>query len=341
MAGRVEVSVIISTRDRAPIVPEVLRSLADQDEGVPFEVIVVDNGSTDATPEVLADWCRDHPTFRTTREDRPGLSRGKNAGIAIARGRLLLFTDDDVLVPPSWVEAYARFFDAQPGAMVVAGGAIVPIAHDLGPWPPWLSEDALLDVGLLDHGDQQELRPPRYVFGANMAVPATVFGSVGTWDEDLGNAPGDRSTFEDAELQDRVRAAGGTVWFVPDAAVRHRVERGRTSPRAIVANAFGRGRNDFWGERLATAAPPETAVGSIAGTVRLAGNLVAEGIATASFRFRKRAASLDRARRLAWRSGRSLERLRPGRDRTTAFRRIGRLTFLARRLLSILAPREA
>jgi glucosyl-dolichyl phosphate glucuronosyltransferase len=337
--GGVDVSVIISTRDRASILPVSLGSLANQDGAVPFEVIVVDNGSSDATPEVLAAWCRDHPIFRTTREDRPGLSRGKNAGIAIAEGSLLLFTDDDVLVTPSWVRTFARFFETHRGPMVVAGGAIVPIADDLGPWPPWLSQDALLDVGLLDHGAEQELHPPRYVFGANMAVPATVFASVGPWDEDLGNAPGDRSTFEDAELQDRVRSAGGTVWFCVDAAIRHRVERTRAAPRAILANAFARGRNDFWGERRGRSHGSEPAVGAVVGTAGLAANLMAEGIATAWFRATKRATSMDRARRLAWRAGRSFERLRPGRDRTTAYSRIGRVTFLARRILSRLAPR--
>src|SRR5687768_9827293 len=104
------VSVIISTRDRAYYLPEVLRTLIAQECEVPFEIVVIDNGSTDGTAELLQEWCTRDPRIRTAREPRPGLSRGKNAGIRTARAPLLLFTDDDVQVHPRWVAAYYELF---------------------------------------------------------------------------------------------------------------------------------------------------------------------------------------------------------------------------------------
>src|SRR2546427_9554726 len=110
MSSEVAISVIISTRNRAHYLPEVLRTLAAQDCDAPFEVIVVDNASTDNTTAVLNEWCRTDARFRTAREPLPGLSRGKNAGIRMARAPLLLFTDDDMQVAPRWVQSYHTFF---------------------------------------------------------------------------------------------------------------------------------------------------------------------------------------------------------------------------------------
>ncbi len=86
MPPGVGVSVIISTRNRASYLPDCLRSLVAQQVQLAYEVVVVDNGSNDSTPELLAGWCNDHPEFRSIREERVGLSVGKNAGIRSARG---------------------------------------------------------------------------------------------------------------------------------------------------------------------------------------------------------------------------------------------------------------
>jgi GT2 family glycosyltransferase len=340
MSSDIGISVIISTRNRSSYLADCLRSLAAQQGEVPHEVIVVDNGSEDATPELLTRWCREHPKFRWTREERAGLSRGKNAGIRMARAPLLLFTDDDVVVTPGWIRSYAEFFSRHPLDTVVAGGPIIPVPEDLGAWPSWLDSSALIDVGKLDHGVERELQPPDYVFGANMAVPATVFSRLGLWNEDLGYTPEDRSTFEDTELQDRVWAAGGSAWFCPDAPIRHRVSRARASPGPILQSAFERGRNDFWKDVRASRGDLSAAprIGLVRGLAALVRNLLAEGLTVAWFRVRHRAVSLERARRAAWRDGRSFEMLRPGRDRTRRYGRIGRVTFLARSVLTRLAP---
>jgi GT2 family glycosyltransferase len=340
MSSDVDVSVIISTRNRAAYLPDCLRSLAAQQGELPHEVIVVDNGSEDGTPELLARWCREHPEFRSTREERVGLSRGKNAGIRLARAPLMLFTDDDVFVPPGWIHSYVEFFSRHPQDTIVAGGPIIPAPEDLGAWPSWLGSDALIDVGMLDYVGERELQPPHYVFGANMAVTAAVFSRLGLWNEDLGNTPGERSTFEDTELQDRVRAAGGSVWFCPDAPIRHRVPRARSSPGRILQNAFGRGRNDFWKEVPASTGDLSAAprIGLVRGLAALGWNLLVEGLTITWFRVRRRAESLERARQAAWRSGRTFEMLRSGRDQTRLYGRIGRVTFLARSVLTRLAP---
>jgi glucosyl-dolichyl phosphate glucuronosyltransferase len=341
------VSVIVSTRNRAHYLPEVLRTLAAQDCEASFEVIVVDNGSTDATPSVLREWCARNPGFRTVSEPRPGLSKGKNAGIRTARAPLLLFTDDDMRVDPGWVASYHALFSRHEGsALLLAGGPIVPIPQDLGKWPDWLDEPGLADAGLLDHREQRALRKFEYAWGGNMAVPMALFDRFGLWDETTGLQGDGRVTredsefFEDTELQDRVRNAGGSTWFCPKAVVYHRVDRASVTPRHILTTAFARGRNDFWRQGLRDLDRVELVPkrNALEGMVALAESLLRWGFWLLLFRFWRRRTLFARARQAAFESGRSLDSLRAGRKSERLFLVAATIAFPARSLLLRLTP---
>ena len=329
--GEIGVSVVISTRNRSGWLPDCLRSLADQDSDTPFEVIVIDNASTDGTAEVLGRWCEQDPRFRTAREERIGLSAGKNKGILLARGATVLFTDDDVIVDRSWVSSYVGLFARRENDIVIAGGRIAPVPHDLGPWPPWFDEEASRDLAPLEHGRERTLAKGEYVWGANMAVPKVVFDRFGRWNEDVGNRGDDRESFEDAEFQDRVRAGGVEIWFCPGAAIQHRMDRSKITPRDIVRNAFNRGRNEYgvsdlteWGDDPRSW-PKRRA---LPGIVALSSHLLRWTWWTAVFRVSSGKGSFARCRREAYSSGWSLETLRGGRGRL--FRLIARVTLVVR-----------
>ena len=337
----VAVSVILSTRNRAHYLPEVLRSLAAQRCEVPFEVIVIDNASTDDTASVLEAWCLRDARFVTAHETRVGLSRGKNAGVRMARAPLLLFTDDDTRVVPQWVAAHHESFGRCADNLVVSGGPIVPIAHDLGPWPEWLAEPALSDAGLLHHRTERVLGPGEYVWGGNMAVPRRLFDRFGLWDEAIG-LQGDRRVtredsafFEDTEFQDRIRAAGGQVRFCPAAVVYHRVDRRTVTPRRVSSSAFARGRNEVWTHALASGRGVQSAPrrNGLAGLLALAGSLAGWGLWVILFRLSPRQAAFERARRAAFASGHALDGLRAGRTSMWLFRGAARVAFAARGVL--------
>jgi len=340
------ISVIMSTRSRAHYLPEVLRTLAAQQCDAPFEVIVIDNGSTDDTPDVLEQWCRKDSRFRTARETRAGLSRGKNAGIGLARASLLLFTDDDMRVDPHWLESYRGLFAGRQGVLLVAGGAIVPIPHDLKAWPNWLDEAALQDAGLLDHHEKRALGNFEYVWGGNMAVPRLVFDLWGMWDEPAGLQGEHRVTredsqfYEDTELQDRVRRASGSTWFCPEAIVYHRVARDSVTPRSVCSNAFSRGRCDFWQHGLRASPKVELFPkrNAAAAALALGESLARWGFWLILFRLSRRKVFFEHARRAAFTAGRSLDSFRAGRRTMRLFRGVARLAFPARRLLLRLAP---
>src|SRR5690349_5231481 len=105
MCSSWDVSVCICTYNRCQTLRSALESVLGQEaDGVRFEVIVVDNNSTDDTKQVVESFVRrGHSNLRYSFEGRQGLSHARNAGIAVARSPLVAFTDDDIRVAPDWV----------------------------------------------------------------------------------------------------------------------------------------------------------------------------------------------------------------------------------------------
>ena len=334
---------VISTHNRVHLLPEVLGSLAVQVTELPFEVIVVDNASTDGTAALLASWCERDPRFRSAAEPRLGLARGKNAGIRSSRAPLLLFTDDDTLVDPRWIASYHELL-AGAGALTIAGGPILPIPRELIPWPDWLPPAALEDAGQLDYRERRPLGRFEYVWGGNMAVPRQLFDRLGFWNEAIGLqgttkvSARDSAGFEDTELQDRAKEAGGSVWFCPEAVVHHRVPRESVTARGILGTAFTRGRNDFWVRALASGGQarrvPRRPTWPTVGGLFVA--CAAWGAGALRFRLTRSPKAFERAREAAFRSGRALDSLRAGRAPALLYRAAYPVVSLVRGLCALL-----
>ncbi len=336
----VDVSVIISTHNRAHYLDDALGALAAQNCDAAFEVIVIDNASIDDTNRVLEFWCRKNGRFRTAYEGRTGLSYGKNAGIRLARAPLLLFTDDDTVTDPHWIDAYVDMFARHRGERMIAGGTQIPIPHDLGLWPEWFAEPAMVNVAMLDYGEERKLTPFEYVWGANMAIPRSVFDKCGEWNETVGPKGDSRGTFEDTEFQDRARAEGIAIWFCPGAVIRHRIARETLTPRRITAAAFARGRNQLasqssHGFREFNSVPKHNAFKVLS---RLAANLMQWAFWAMTLRVFRRKAIFERARHAAFASGHTLETLRTGRNSLRMYFTVGRIVLRLRRVVLRLCP---
>jgi GT2 family glycosyltransferase len=165
---------------------------------LPWEVVVVDNGSRDATPRLLADFAARAPfPVTVVREPRPGLARARNAGVRAARAPLLVFVDDDCYPAPDLLDRYAELF-ADPGLGYAAGRILL---YDPDDYPITIRTETDPEP-IPAHGFVQ----PGVVQGANVAYRRAVVFALGGFDPALG--PGGVFNFEDLDMASRATAAG-------------------------------------------------------------------------------------------------------------------------------------
>ncbi|WP_428662838.1 glycosyltransferase family 2 protein [Reyranella sp.] len=229
-------SVIVCTRNRAVSLREMLTSLTAM--GIPddtqWEIVVVDNGSTDHTASVVGEFEGKLPVRRVV-EATPGLSNARNCGIRAARGRYLLWTDDDVSVDPNWLSAYLAAFKRWPDAAVF-GGKIIPLIQ--APTPTWFVHGRQLLSGMLaerDFGDAPlPLSVPdnRLPYGANYAVRTREQHRF-PYDPAFGVAPGRARLGEEQLVIEAMLNSGATGYWVPDSRVRHRIPPSRQTTAYI------------------------------------------------------------------------------------------------------------
>lgn len=226
-------TVVICTRNRGESLTVTLDSLviagarARDRIAATWEVLIVDNGSTDNTAEVIARYA-DRLPIRSVLQPVAGLSNARNAGIANARGRVILWTDDDVLLDEDWLRAHLEAFEAHP-EVAIFGGRAVP--HYQEPRMDWFvkNEGSLGSLlAIRDNRDWTEIRPGQLPFGLNYAVRRDV-QLRHPYDPDLGVAPGRRIGGEESTMLKAALSEGAKGHWVWDATVYHLIPLQRQS----------------------------------------------------------------------------------------------------------------
>jgi glycosyltransferase involved in cell wall biosynthesis len=225
-----------------------LRVLQDLDKSIcpvdmEWEVLIVDNNSRDRTKSVADDFVGKNPQrFRYVFDARQGKSIALNTGIESARGDILAFTDDDVLVDAEWLMQLKRVFENFP--CIGVGGRIVPLFTSKP--PPWLIVDSwepfLNTLVAFEFGDKPfSLRAPP--FGANMAFRRTAFTKYGVFRTDLGPTEKNQGgKGEDTEFGQRLLTHDETLMYAPEAVIYHPVEKKRMTRRYFRTWYFNQGR---------------------------------------------------------------------------------------------------
>ena len=224
-------TVLICTYNRAEMLGQTLDSLARCRSGfVRWDVLVVDNNSSDGTRDVVVSRIPDFPvSLRYMFEPRQGKSIALNTGLAATDAAIVAFTDDDVQVDENWIEASCGPMLADP-SIDYTGGPVLPIWER--PCPRWLDQtraDLWGTLAILDYGQDsfvfEERR--RVPLGANMAVRRSLIDRIGGFDPSLGRKGNALLGQEQAEFFCRSRAAGARGVYVPAASVRHHVPANR------------------------------------------------------------------------------------------------------------------
>lgn len=224
-------SVIIATYNRADELPRTLESLKGLEVSDPWEVIVVDNNSSDNTREVV-EGVKSFPVpLRYVFEKEQGRSAALNAGIRTAQGEILAITDDDVRVDPHWLGNSERALRELNCDYV--GGKALPIWSG-GKRPDWLPNRGGKHWGviaLLDYGPEPIEFGDRVPLGVNMVFRRDCFERAGLWDNAIGRKAGTLLGQEVREWATRARDAGLRGFYSPDLVVHHVIPEDRLTKK--------------------------------------------------------------------------------------------------------------
>ncbi len=218
MERTMNVTVILCTYNRSRSLAKALTSAAalNLPEDVDWEILVIDNNSSDQTRAVIEGFCQSYPgRFRYLFEPKPGKSNALNAGIQAARGDVLAFMDDDVIVEPTWLQNLIPIAPLHDDTWAGTGGRIIPDWTSSPPrWMPVNIPHALAPLAAFDLGPEAH-QLSESPFGTNMAFRREVFEKYGGFRTDLGPAPGTMVRSEDTEFGNRLLAAGERLRYEP------------------------------------------------------------------------------------------------------------------------------
>jgi glycosyltransferase involved in cell wall biosynthesis len=233
-----DVSVILCTYNRCVSLRRTLNTFCElrNPQNISWELLIIDNNSTDQTPEVCGEFSKRLPIHHIF-EPTPGQSAARNRGIMESKGNLLIFTDDDVDIDPDWIAAYGEAA-ARNVAAQFFGGRILT-RWDCPP-PKWMVEnycDILRGVVVtFDHGDKEREIVDRHApaVGANFALRRAVLDEFGfKFREDLGLKPQQEVRFEEFAFLQQLLDKGRQGRYLPQALVYHRQPPERMTERYV------------------------------------------------------------------------------------------------------------
>jgi len=231
-----DISIILCTYNRSQYLGQMLDNLLSlkSDASFDHEIIIVDNNSKDKTKEIIGSFIHKSNRIRYVFEPKQGTSNARNAGIAHAKGAILAFTDDDVVVDNDWLLNIAHFskeydFDA-------IGGKVLFLFPPQT--PQWMIDHQDMFWGPIPyhyHGEAVKLydQTMNSFVGANMIIKKKVFDEAGGFDTDLG--PGSAIPFggEDTVFFTKIQKLNKKIYYNPNITIHHPVKKDRITLKFI------------------------------------------------------------------------------------------------------------
>jgi glycosyltransferase involved in cell wall biosynthesis len=245
-----QVSAIICTHNREQYLGAAIDSLLAQNFAN-FEVIVVDNASTDRTPAIVQTRLAD-ARLKYVYEPVPGLSVARNTGAKVAQGNILAYLDDDAVANPHWLSQIYAAYQAN-AKLAIAGGKVTLLWVAGMTAPNWLSTELAGNLGAYDLGDtlvyvEQPRLTPR---GLNYSIRKTFLDQVGGFDPNLGRVGKNLLSNEELHMTDLALQQGWQVAYLPEALVAHNVAPERVQRQWFLNRGWWQGISECYREQIA------------------------------------------------------------------------------------------
>jgi len=232
------ISVVVSTYNRSELLVDCLNSLAEQtNEKSNYEVIVVDNNSTDNTANVVKSFVDRYPNFKYVVETQQGLSHARNRGYKEASGDYVAYIDDDARAHSDWVEQIINFIKQHPDAKAFGGPVFGFCTFSAPAWFP-------KEYGTWSLGETERiLNENEWIIGSNMIYYKKLLVHLGGFNKNLGMNGKQIAYGEETELITRIRALGLPIYYVPDIRVDHLIQAYKLNMRFLLKSRFQNGLN--------------------------------------------------------------------------------------------------
>lgn len=237
----IRISAIICTLNRIDYLRKAIKSLAEQT--LPkdhYEILVVDNGSTDDTRQAVLEEFSSVRNLRYLYEPILGLSQARNTGWKSAHGRYVAYLDDDAIANSNWLEKILSVFEAIPSDVGCLGGRVVPIWKT--PRTPWLPAELLSYLSIMHPSNNPAiLDHNRHIAGANIAFPRNIIDAVGGFQTDLGRKGNKLLSNEEILLRRQIEAKGYSCFYHPEIVVWHHVPANRVTKGYLLRRLYWQG----------------------------------------------------------------------------------------------------
>ncbi len=221
-------SVVICTYNRDAHIERALQSLVAQDfDKKDFEILVIDNNSTDKTPEIIKNFKDKHPDYNIVlaKETRQGLSFARNKGIALAQGTYVSFIDDDGIAKSDYISQINKYVTEYPDTFAF-GGKVLP-TYETQKEPEWMSRYIERIISVVDLGDTVKKLTKTYPVGCNMIFKKSLFERIGGFNTDLKLRSDDKYIFY------KIWSENYEVLYLPKVVVWHFIDAFRTTTEYV------------------------------------------------------------------------------------------------------------
>ncbi len=245
-----KIAAIICTHNREPYLGDAIKSLLAQ-EGVNYEVLIVDNGSTDRTKEVVEPFLS-KSQIRYVYEPILGLSVARNRGAIDTTAPILAYLDDDAIASPHWLKVLVEAYE-QNEKLAIAGGKVTLIWPDNITPPTWISDGLAGGLGAYDLGDKTVsiTNPQLTPRGLNYSLRRSFLEKIGGFDANLGRVGKKLLSNEELFMTELALNQGWEVAYLPEALVAHNVAPERLQRSWFLRRSWWQGVSECYREEIA------------------------------------------------------------------------------------------